>query len=210
MGYCSVIPGHGPSSTDVERCFNYRKNFGSSCAHQCLNVSSAKEYGLMRIVDDPTKCAWLANGHSLEHYLIRHQDTVEYRRKMRLLKVRMLDGSVKTIPIDESHPVGQLMVGVCTKIGISNYEEYSLVREMEMDGRGSMMNLREERSRSTDSDRKGMMGTLGRKKEQKLEQLRQKLHTDEELAWVDHGKTLREQGIAEDETLLLRRKYFFR
>ncbi|PIO57735.1 hypothetical protein TELCIR_20845, partial [Teladorsagia circumcincta] len=134
-------------------------------------VLLAKEYGLMRIVDDPTKCAWLANGHSLEHYLIRHQDTVEYRRKMRLLKVRMLDGSVKTIPIDESHPVGQLMVGVCTKIGISNYEEYSLVREMEMDGRGSMMNLREERSRSTDSDRKGMMGTLGRKKEQKLEQL---------------------------------------
>ncbi|XGW23184.1 hypothetical protein V3C99_005435 [Haemonchus contortus] len=181
-----------------------------------MNVDP-KEYGLMRIVDDPTKCAWLANGHSLEHYLIRHQDTVEYRKKIRLLKVRMLDGSVKTIPIDESHPVGQLMVGVCTKIGISNYEEYSLVRETEMDGRGSTMNLRDERSRSTDSDRKGMMGTLGRKKEQKLEQLRdrimngrwQKLHTDEELAWVDHGKTLREQGIGEDETLLLRRKYFF-
>ncbi|KAK6041111.1 FERM protein [Cooperia oncophora] len=128
---------------------------------------------------------------------MRLQDTVEYRKKIRLLKVRMLDGSVKTIPIDESHPVGQLMVGVCTKIGISNYEEYSLVRETEMDGRGSMMNLREDRSRSTDSDRKGMMGTLGRKKEQKLEQLRQKLHTDEELAWVDHGKTLREQGIGE-------------
>ncbi|VDO56938.1 unnamed protein product [Haemonchus placei] len=92
-----------------------------------MRIFSAKEYGLMRIVDDPTKCAWLANGHSLEHYLIRHQDTVEYRKKIRLLKVRMLDGSVKTIPIDESHPVGQLMVGVCTKIGISNYEEYSLV-----------------------------------------------------------------------------------
>ncbi|KAE9419292.1 hypothetical protein Angca_004463, partial [Angiostrongylus cantonensis] len=174
-----------------------------------MNVDP-KEYGLMRIVDDPTKCAWLANGHSLEHYLIRHQDTVEYRRKIRLLKVRMLDGSVKTIPIDESHPLGQLMVGVCTKIGISNYEEYSLVRETEVDGRGSMMNLKDERSRTIDGEqRKGMMGTLGRKKEQKLEQLRQKLHTDEELDWVDHSKTLREQGIGEDETLLLRRKYFF-
>uniref|UniRef100_A0A1I7WUE8 LAGLIDADG_2 domain-containing protein n=1 Tax=Heterorhabditis bacteriophora TaxID=37862 RepID=A0A1I7WUE8_HETBA len=30
------------------------------------------------------------------------------------------------------------------------------------------------------------------------------------MAWVDHGKTLREQGVTEDETLLLRRKYFFR
>lgn len=27
--------------------------------------------------------------------------------------------------------------------------------------------------------------------------------------WVDHTKTLREQGIEEDETLLLRRKFFF-
>lgn len=27
--------------------------------------------------------------------------------------------------------------------------------------------------------------------------------------WVDHSKTLREQGIDEEETLLLRRKFFF-
>ena len=27
--------------------------------------------------------------------------------------------------------------------------------------------------------------------------------------WVDHSKTLREQGIDESETVLLRRKYFF-
>lgn len=27
--------------------------------------------------------------------------------------------------------------------------------------------------------------------------------------WVDHSKTLREQGIDETEILLLRRKYFF-
>lgn len=27
--------------------------------------------------------------------------------------------------------------------------------------------------------------------------------------WLDHGKTLREQGVTVEETLLLRRKYFF-
>jgi len=27
--------------------------------------------------------------------------------------------------------------------------------------------------------------------------------------WVDHGKTLREQGIVENDVLLLKRKYFF-
>ena len=27
--------------------------------------------------------------------------------------------------------------------------------------------------------------------------------------WLDHAKTLREQGVESDETLLLRRKFFF-
>lgn len=43
----------------------------------------------------------------------------------------------------------------------------------------------------------------------RMEQLRKKLKTDDDLDWVDHAKTLREQGIEEDETLLLRRKFFF-
>lgn len=42
-----------------------------------------------------------------------------------------------------------------------------------------------------------------------MEQLKKKLKTDDDLEWVDHAKTLREQGIHEDETLLLRRKFFF-
>ena len=29
------------------------------------------------------------------------------------------------------------------------------------------------------------------------------------VGWVDHSKTLREQGVDENETLLLRRKFFF-
>lgn len=41
-------------------------------------------------------------------------------------------------------------------------------------------------------------------KYEKFSNCRQKLQTDEELNWVDHGKTLREQGILEEETLLLR------
>lgn len=35
------------------------------------------------------------------------------------------------------------------------------------------------------------------------------LNTLSVVNWVDHGKTLREQGVDENETLLLRRKYFF-
>ena len=37
---------------------------------------------------------------------------------MRTLRVRMLDGSVKTVLVDDSQPVANLMVVICTKIGI--------------------------------------------------------------------------------------------
>lgn len=42
-----------------------------------------------------------------------------------------------------------------------------------------------------------------------MEQLKKKLKTDDDLNWVDLSKTLREQGIDDEETLLLRRKFFY-
>ena len=55
------------------------------------------------------------------------KDPLEYRKKMRLLRVRMLDGTVKSIMVDDSQVVANLMVLICTKIGITNHDEYSLV-----------------------------------------------------------------------------------
>lgn len=46
---------------------------------------------------------------------------------MRMLKVRMLDGTVKSLMVDDSQVVSNLMVLICTKIGITNHDEYSLV-----------------------------------------------------------------------------------
>jgi len=45
------------------------------------------------------------------------QDTLEFKKKLRVIKVRMMDGSVKSIAIDDSHIVEQLMVTICLKIG---------------------------------------------------------------------------------------------
>lgn len=50
--------------------------------------------------------------------MLRNQDVLEYRRKLRTLRVRMLDGALKTILVDDSQPVTQLMVVICTKIGM--------------------------------------------------------------------------------------------
>ena len=47
------------------------------------------------------------------------------------MKIRLLDGTIQTIPMDDSLIVAQLMVYICTKFGITNYDEYSLVYDLE-------------------------------------------------------------------------------
>lgn len=52
--------------------------------------------------------------------LMSFQDLLEYRKKLRTLRVRMLDGTLKTLLVDDSQPVANLMVVICTKIGNCN------------------------------------------------------------------------------------------
>ncbi|KAK0407513.1 hypothetical protein QR680_019234 [Steinernema hermaphroditum] len=194
-----------PQASVYDVCKLIRDKIGMSDA-------KANEYGLFRVEDDPTKCAYLENGKTLEFYLVRNGDTVEYKKKIRPLKVQTLDKSIKTLYVDESQPVADLMTVICSKIGIANHDEYSLVRTKN-DAWKSTATLRDDRRAASESranlNESKIFGTMSRNKEKKMEQLRNKLHTDEELAWLDHSKTLREQSIDEDETLLLRRKFFF-
>jgi len=165
------------------------------------NLGQPKDYGLFLAGDDGAG-VWLENGRNLSYYLLRNQDVIEYRRKVRALKVRMLDGTVKTLMMDDSQPVSQLMTVICTKIGIMNHDEYSLVSEIEEEEIENKPNY------GTLTLRKRKDGDKG-ERDMKMEQMKKKLRTDDEINWVDHSKTLREQGIDESEVLLLRRKYFF-
>ena len=102
---------------------------------------------------------------------------------MRLLKVRMLDGAIKSIMVDDSQIVTNMMVIICTKIGITNADEYSLVREK----------VEEEQENVTPNKKYGTLGgtlTLGRKHkkhtnpdepvvDQKMATLRKNLHTED-------------------------------
>uniref|UniRef100_A0A8C0ZYE1 Talin-1 n=1 Tax=Castor canadensis TaxID=51338 RepID=A0A8C0ZYE1_CASCN len=154
------------------------------------------DFGLFLSDDDPKKGIWLEAGKALDYYMLRNGDTMEYRKKQRPLKIRMLDGTVKTIMVDDSKTVTDMLMTICARIGITNHDEYSLVREL----------MEEKKDEGTGTLRKDK--TLLRD-EKKMEKLKQKLHTDDELNWLDHGRTLREQGVEEHETLLLRRKFFY-
>uniref|UniRef100_A0A8C4QNG4 Talin 2 n=1 Tax=Eptatretus burgeri TaxID=7764 RepID=A0A8C4QNG4_EPTBU len=156
----------------------------------------ASEYGLFLADEDPKKGIWLDSSRTLDHYMLRNGDLLEFCKKQRPLKVRMLDGTVKTVMVDDSKNVGDMLLTVCSRIGITNSEEYSLVHD-ELDAKkdDSMGTLKKERSMLRD--------------EKKMEKLKQKLHTDDDMNWLDHGRTLREQGVDNTEMLLLRRKFFY-
>ncbi|XP_049882478.1 talin-1 isoform X7 [Pectinophora gossypiella] len=186
-----------PTTTVYDACRIIREKI--------LEASSSdpKEYGLfLPSEEDNKKGIWLEASRSLDYYMLRNGDLLEYNKKTRNLRVRMLDGTVKTLLVDDSQIVANLMVVICTKIGITNYDEYGLVRE--------------EQREEPDPCDKPNYGTLTLKRKHqekerdaKMEQLRKKLRTDDEVNWVEPAKTLREQGIDVTETLLLRRKLFF-
>ncbi|KAI1289406.1 Talin-2 [Halotydeus destructor] len=149
-------------------------------------LGSVKDYGLFLTDEDPRKGIWFESDRTLSYYMLRNGDQVEYKRKIRILRVRMLDGSVKVVLIDDSQPVANLMVVICTKI-----ESNPATGTMTL---GRRLGKEKDTYKTLDPE---------------MLKLRKKLHTDDDLDWVDHSKTLREQEIDEEETLLLRRKYFF-
>ena len=139
---------------------------------------TAKDYGLFLSDEDIKKGVWLEPGRNLDYYILRNGDFLEYRRKLRTLRVRMLDGTLKTLLVDDSQPVANLMVVICTKIGITNHDEYSLVRdffdeEMENQKPGNFGTLTLKRRKEEKGER-----------DAKMDLLRKKLKTD------DEGETL--------------------
>uniref|UniRef100_A0A3B3E1L0 Talin 2b n=1 Tax=Oryzias melastigma TaxID=30732 RepID=A0A3B3E1L0_ORYME len=160
-------------------------------------TGQASDYGLFLSDDDPRKGIWLESGRTLDYYMLRNGDILEYKKKQRPQKIKMLDGTIKTVMVDDSKTVGELLVTICSRIGITNYEEYSVIQEVTEDKKeDGMGTLRKDR-------------TLLLRDERKMEKLKAKLHTDDDLNWLDHSRTFREQGVEESETLLLRRKFFY-
>uniref|UniRef100_A0A667YE89 Talin 1 n=1 Tax=Myripristis murdjan TaxID=586833 RepID=A0A667YE89_9TELE len=130
-------------------------------------LGQPSDYGLFLSDEDPKKGIWLEAGKALDYYMLRNGDTLEYKKKQRPLKIRMLDGTVKTVMVDDSKIVSDMLMTICARIGITNYDEYSLVRD-----------IGEEKKEET-------TGTLKRDKtllrdDKKMEKLKQKLHTDDE------------------------------
>lgn len=104
---------------------------------------------------------------------------------MRSVRIRLPDESIRAISVPSTQPVANLMVLICTKLRITNHEEFSLINEK----------IKERHD--------------ARIKDQKMEQLKKRLKTEEDLPWLDHAKTLDEQEVHENDVVVLKRRFFY-
>ncbi|VEL30288.1 unnamed protein product [Protopolystoma xenopodis] len=185
--------------TIFDLCREIRNNFEEACIgnrmFSLVLIFLANEYGIFTYDPDPKHSAWLESSKTLSYYHISDQAEVSYKYKMRRLVIKTMDGTKKTLQVDDSKSIAELMFTICAKMGITNYEEYSLIRELDEEEKMKTLTIRKAKSIAKDVD--------------KLEKMKLKLHTDDDLNWLSHSKTLRQYGIDEMEILLLRRKYFF-
>lgn len=70
---------------------------------------------------------WLEPQKTLKEYGLKLGDILELRKKHRVLKVWLMDKTVKSVLIDESLPVSKIVAAICQKIGLANAIEYSLL-----------------------------------------------------------------------------------
>ena len=58
---------------------------------------------------------------------------MEYRTKIRPLRVKTIDESIKTLLVDDSCTVAELIKMIAAKIGLTNSDEYALISEDELE-----------------------------------------------------------------------------
>jgi talin len=58
--------------------------------------------------------------------LLRKQADLEYKKKHRVIKIQLMDETVKSIMIDSSEPVSEIIKTIGSKLDLKNSEEYSV------------------------------------------------------------------------------------
>lgn len=85
-----------------------------------------EQYGLYHAQLDK----WMAPNKTPEFYDLSSGTLLTLRKRLRLLRVRMMDETVKAILIDECWTVREITASVCERLGISCVDEYSLQSEL--------------------------------------------------------------------------------
>ncbi|KNC52797.1 uncharacterized protein AMSG_12193 [Thecamonas trahens ATCC 50062] len=105
-----------PSMSTGEVCREIRDRVGEG----------GSDHGLFKVGDDYSVGKWLENNKTLNYYELRSGDLVEFKKKHRPLRVQTVDGAVKTVLVDDSMIVSDMVAIIAARVGIANAEEFSL------------------------------------------------------------------------------------
>ncbi|XP_065185113.1 uncharacterized protein LOC135815708 [Sycon ciliatum] len=110
--------------------------------------------------------------------------------------IRVPSGGLTTVQIDNRDTIGEIVQGLCDEHGIADFEEYSLLLEDE-DA------FYEKAKKESEKSRKTFRG------EKKLESIRRRWRGNDVscLNWLQHDKTLQEQGIDTASQVLTLKKH---
>ena len=157
--------------TVQEACKDIREKLGEE-------VGAGADHGLFW----PDNGKWLEPKRTLDFYDLKSSDQIEYKKKHRPLRVKMMDDTIKTILVDDSFNVQQLVQTVCNRIGIATPDEFSFTTEALQN---SAKIVKDVKSKTPHH------------------------HQQAGELWLNPDKSLREQGVDESEVLLLKKKFFF-
>ncbi|KAG5457326.1 MAG: hypothetical protein BJ554DRAFT_2694 [Olpidium bornovanus] len=65
----------------------------------------------------PEHLKWLAPGRTFEYYDMKSGENLDFKKRHRLLRVKTTDETLKTIIIDETLTVAELVMAICERIG---------------------------------------------------------------------------------------------
>ncbi|KAJ3025177.1 UNVERIFIED_CONTAM: Talin-1 [Siphonaria sp. JEL0065] len=147
----------------------------------------------------PDTGKWLKPAKVLDYYDVKTGDLFQVKKKHAPLKVKTLDGSVKTVLVDESLEVSKLVGAVCERIGIHNPEEYSFAFDSVAPNKVGSPSSPSAKHASTLS-LNAILPVMIKEK---------KAADPEESKWLNPELTLREQGVNETSAVLLKKKFFY-
>lgn len=185
--------------TDMKLSQLMQKFTGNSTVNECCKeirekigdkTTGPNDHGMFSLLLNK----WLAPNKTLDFYDMNSGDAVEYKKKHRPLRIRLMDDTQKTVLIDDSNTVVEIVATVCTRIGISNPDEYSLQTDPNSDSGSS-------------APSSGPSGKLSRKGHHDLHD--NVNGTGEEGRWLNPEKTFSEQGVVDSDILILKKKFFF-
>lgn len=108
---------------DSTKVMRFAENMSISEAVKVIQEKTGvggKDHGLFKpsLESEKTVGQWMRVDKTLEFYDLNPNETIEYKKKHDVIKVRMVDDSIKTVLADTSLPAREVVEIIAKKTGI--------------------------------------------------------------------------------------------